>query len=93
MQIHHDHIIICDNNIVIVSTLLLGKIREPTSIKFELSALFYWCALSNYYMDITCSFHQTLGATDRQSEFETLYYYMKNFCKLIVLEQWYFSLI
>ena len=24
---------------------------------------------------------------------ETLYYYMRNFCNLIGLEQWYFSLI
>ena len=32
-------------------------------------------------------------AADRQSEFEILYYYMRNFCKLIALERWYFSLI
>ena len=25
--------------------------------------------------------------------FRALYYYMRNFCNLIVLEQWYFSLI
>ena len=26
-------------------------------------------------------------------EFQPLYYYMRNFCNLIGLEQWYFSLI
>ena len=48
--------------------------------------------MSNYYMDITCSVHQTLGAADRQSEFEILYYYMRNCCKLIASEQWYLTL-
>ena len=27
------------------------------------------------------------------AEFAVLYYYMRNFCNLIGLEQWYFSLI
>ena len=59
------------------------------------NALSDWCALSNYYIYghyVLCPY-QTLGAADRQSEFEILYYCMRNFCKLIALERWYFSLI
>ena len=66
--------------------------QEPTKLKFIiLSFLWHWCR--NIYLE--CGNREQIYTRFlfRSFSFPVLYCYMRNFCNLIGLEQWYFSLI
>ena len=66
--------------------------QEPTKLKFIiLSFLWHWCR--NIYLE--CGNREQIYTRFlfRSFSFPVLYCYMRNFCNLIGLEQWYFTLI